>query len=1083
MPPNPASPSPDDLITLNGDHIVEGGRVKRLDTTSGFPVSVDARFSYIQELGHGGAGSTHQAFDSVLQRHVALKFLTSNSAQNAQLLLQEARAQAQLNHEHICPIFEVGESQGQVYLVMQYIDGQPLHKIAPSLTLEQKLLLLQQVCIGLQYAHSIGLLHRDIKPANILVERQASGRYKPYIIDFGLAHIGALHQNSLEQHSHKAGLGTPAYMAPEQFSQAAQFTDRRVDVYSVGATLFHVLSGEHLPVLHDNSQSPQSLQALINQQVEELATHVSADVQTLVATCLQPNLELRYPSARAVAEELTRYLNGEPLKAHHSKRYWLNKKIRKNKTLVALASAIVLTLAGSGGWSWYQSQQQQIRESLLQDFSSQVEQVEAQVRFTTMAPHHNIDATMVQWRQHITSLQQQAAQLGDIATGPAHYAVGRMHYALQEFEHAQQQLELAWKSGFQQPRVAYMLGLTLTELYQQESVIALNIESTKSREARLQQLDIDYRQPALNYLKHGAGETQFDSYGQALSHYLQKDYDKANLALTNANELPSWFYEQYRLGASIQLQLAEQHYNGAQKERAEALYKSAIAMADKGLNVAPNSMAMHNIKANILLRVVVNQSYDQGSPDQTIQSGLAATRLAAQVSENDFQNTILQGEFSYRLSDYLLTKNDTGLRTLNEQDIMFLERTLRSWPGNDHLLRLMGAAYYRKFVTGVRAGEYDEKAINAAMTSFNSISDKSKDFQFYADQGKLFLDIAKRRRHFGLTRSGFFKKAFASFEKAKQIGVENVGMHINYAAALLNLAKVDFNRNSTELLHRAKRELEIVEKDGRFLFATHFYLTRVYYELSELKLNNGELSKGNSVLALEHIAKALMVKGDNYYAWYELIRVRVLDIKAALLSQTIDNLGISKKVIELFDIIKGVQDRFPDHTYSDNNAAYELSNLAESYIRQNRPVEVLLNEAHGYLLSAQEIAPPSQLKLNRAYWLYLNAIAHGLDTRANLIESHTLLTELNYSDHWSLNLKGKVEYQLAKISGKEEPHWYQLSYDDLIQAVKLRNYQYRYHQDLYCLIQLTKDNELTLDEKVTPVPPPVSGGMTKECVV
>ena len=131
------------------------------------PLKTWDRYEIVRPLGQGGMGTVFLARDRKLGRLVALKFLRVPSADAADRLMQEARAQARLDHNHICKVFEVGEFQGQPYIAMEYIDGQPLHLALRKLSLEQKVLLVQQIALAVHSAHSQGILHRDLKPATL----------------------------------------------------------------------------------------------------------------------------------------------------------------------------------------------------------------------------------------------------------------------------------------------------------------------------------------------------------------------------------------------------------------------------------------------------------------------------------------------------------------------------------------------------------------------------------------------------------------------------------------------------------------------------------------------------------------------------------------------------------------------------------------------------------------------------------------------------------------------------------------------------------------------------------------------------
>ncbi len=184
-------------------------------------------------------GAVYRARDRQLQREVALKVLLRQGDESAQRMLREARAQARLDHENICKVFEAGTGDGVCHIAMQFIDGAPLRAAAEQMTLEEKVRVVRQVALALHEAHRQGLVHRDVKPSNIMVEEREGAAPKPYLTDFGIAREVGAAGSTLTG----AIAGTPAFMAPEQASGQVRSLDRRTDVYSLGATLFDVLAG------------------------------------------------------------------------------------------------------------------------------------------------------------------------------------------------------------------------------------------------------------------------------------------------------------------------------------------------------------------------------------------------------------------------------------------------------------------------------------------------------------------------------------------------------------------------------------------------------------------------------------------------------------------------------------------------------------------------------------------------------------------------------------------------------------------------------------------------------------------------
>src|SRR4051794_5252340 len=129
------------------------------------------RYQLVRFLGQGGMGQVFLARDPRLHRDVAIKLVRGDAPDALRRLVAEARAQARVSHERVCEVYEVGEVSGQVYIAMQFIDGEPLSAMAGTLTVEQTAMLVRDAALGVHEAHRAGILHRDIKPSNIMVAR------------------------------------------------------------------------------------------------------------------------------------------------------------------------------------------------------------------------------------------------------------------------------------------------------------------------------------------------------------------------------------------------------------------------------------------------------------------------------------------------------------------------------------------------------------------------------------------------------------------------------------------------------------------------------------------------------------------------------------------------------------------------------------------------------------------------------------------------------------------------------------------------------------------------------------------------
>jgi WD40 repeat protein/tRNA A-37 threonylcarbamoyl transferase component Bud32 len=314
------------------------------------------RFELLGIVGRGAFGTVYKARDPELDRTVAVKVPRAGNLAGAQELvrfLREARSAAQLRHPSIVTIHEVGQRDGLPYLVSDFVQGVTLadQLSARRPGFREAAELVAAVADALQYAHEQGVVHRDIKPSNIMLG--AAGR--PCVMDFGLAKREA---GEITMTVEGQVLGTPAYMAPEQARGEGHAVDGRCDVYSLGVVLYQLLTGE-LPfrgtqrmllhqVLHDEPRSPRSLNDRIPRDLETVC---------LMAMAKEPGR--RYQTAQDFADDLRRWLKGEPIKARPVgawERGWRWAKRRPAAAgLLAVSGVAGLALVGLGvGWLYQQ---------------------------------------------------------------------------------------------------------------------------------------------------------------------------------------------------------------------------------------------------------------------------------------------------------------------------------------------------------------------------------------------------------------------------------------------------------------------------------------------------------------------------------------------------------------------------------------------------------------------------------------------------------------------------------------------------------------------------------------------------------
>jgi serine/threonine protein kinase len=503
------------------------------------PFTVDEKYVIHSTLGQGGSGLVFYATDTVLSRKVAIKFLVHNSPEYLPLLKAEATTQAAIEHKYVCPIYEVNEVNGSIYLVMQYADGALFGKLVKSLSVEQILLLVAKVATGLHAAHQKGVVHRDVKPNNILVVSSDAEGYEPLLIDFGLAF------NSRDVAEGIIKGGTPRFMAPEQAKASTLTIDSRADIFALGATLYYALVGVIPPLV-----MPDAVTNFNDEQGRWQA--LPLDVKAIIQHCMAFDSDKRYPSARVLSEDIHAVLNGEPISIKGQLSYYLLKKLKKHRWLTLAAALVVLTVISAYIKHNDEAVQQGIREQALVAFTDEVKSLEYDAQLTYMSPRHNIEQKKQEWLRVADKIMRESESLGPITQGAAHFAIGRINYTLQDFDSAIFHLKKA-QALHSDPQVGYYLALSLGAEYQHQLRKAQNIENPAAKASKIDALDNAFKLPAMALLTDTESISPLNSYAKALLAFYSGETAKALTLLSSASDLPPWFYHDDVLLGDIML--------------------------------------------------------------------------------------------------------------------------------------------------------------------------------------------------------------------------------------------------------------------------------------------------------------------------------------------------------------------------------------------------------------------------------------------------------------------------------------------------------------------------------------------------
>ncbi len=309
-------------------------------------------YEILEEIGRGGMGVIYRARQQHSRRIVAVKRIFAHQVNSHETLVRfrrEAEAVASLDHPNILPIYEVSESEeGLPFFSMKYATGGSLRAAAPALRVEPRdcVRLMAKVARAIAYAHDKGILHRDLQPGNILLD----GNGEPMVSDFGLAKW--MGENSDLTRTLET-LGTPGYIAPEQAECTAAGLTSAADIYSLGAILFHLLTGRPpfvganvLCVIHQAAVGPAP-------RLRSLAPSLDRDLEIIVARCLEPDRDARYQSAGALADDLEHWLRHEPIRARRVGIFIRGRKwVGRNPTTTMLVGSLIALTAAVGVMFW-----------------------------------------------------------------------------------------------------------------------------------------------------------------------------------------------------------------------------------------------------------------------------------------------------------------------------------------------------------------------------------------------------------------------------------------------------------------------------------------------------------------------------------------------------------------------------------------------------------------------------------------------------------------------------------------------------------------------------------------------------------
>lgn len=849
------------------------------------PVKNWDRYQFVSLLGEGGMGKVYKAYDPLLRRYVALKFIRGDDPELARRFIQEAQAQARVDHANVCRVYEVGEVEEKLYISMQYIEGDPLSRAKKKMELAQKVQVMRDVSEAVHAAHKIGLIHRDLKPTNIMIEKREDGTLHPYVMDFGLAR--EVENSGMTQSG--MIIGTPWFMSPEQ-AESKRDLDHKTDVYGLGATLYDVLLG-HPPF--DGTTGMDVIMKVIHDEPTSLRKsdpQLPKDLDTIVLKALEKEPARRYETAHALANDLQRFLDDEPILARPATvAYKLQKKAKKYKALVAVGAvgiAVAFVLFGINMHTRYQAK---VQARLANQFGSDVKEMENILRIAYMLPLHNTAEDTQQVVEKTQGIEKEMVQMGDPAYGPGNYALGRAALEMRQPYAAKLKLEEAWNSGYHEPVVAYALGRTLGDIYQIKLERARRTTDPELRKAKIQGIENDFLKPAVSYLQIGKKvKTESAEYVEALLAFYDKStpYQEDLKKVESALNRPRWLYETKKLEGDIYRSIGNDFRDRGDQKSATENYDKARESYLATINVGRSDVIGYegicDLENDILF---FNLEYGK-DPKPPFESAIDSCGKAIDAKPDSVTAHDLIADAYVTYSRYLFDHGEDPIDLLTKGD-QHASASLKIDPSDYEAYGLRAISKYILGQIASYAGKDPRKNYNQSVADFQkALEHESADADKWINLGDAYLALARYDFDTGAGTSPFVQQTIDAFKKAIE---QNPKLPEPYC----NIGEVQWRKGLSEMsggqdprdsLKQAIRNLELSLQVNPDFALAHEHMGIAQSILSEYDLKKGIDPTASLTAAIDSYRKAIAANPDIPDLYNNLGEAYRHQIRYALLS-------------------------------------------------------------------------------------------------------------------------------------------------------------------------------------------------------
>ncbi len=761
-------------------------------------------YEILSVLGRGGMGVVYKAKQKRLNRIVALKMILGGlhaSDEDLRRFRQEAEASARLQHPNIVQIHEIGEVDGKPYFSLEYADGGSLagkmaNEPQPAFAAAQ---LIEILARAMHYAHQRGVVHRDLKPANILLATPAPDGSSmapastfgiPKVTDFGLAKRMDV---DLGQTQTGAILGTPSYMAPEQAGGRIREIGPCTDIYALGAILYDLLTGR--PPFKANTLADTLRQVQMTEPVSpgRLQPQVPRDLATVCLKCLNKEPKKRYESSLALAEDLGRFLSGEPIHARPTSLF--ERAIKWSKRRPALAAMIavsVLSFVALGVGGWYSAWS-------LFNANQQIRAANDLAKAERDRAEDNLDQALEAIDGVLTQVSVDLTEV-PLMEKPR---IKLLNKALALFKHLDRPDQKSAKARFKTARANERRG----EVQNLFDKLSDSEEAYKNAETELKELLADapqqpeyrtelartYHNEGLLFRKKGLIKDAQQSFEQAVTQResLAREFPE------NINDARDLAQSTYWLGTTLA------RTKGGQK-KAEECYRSAIDMQKKLLAMKPDGADSKDQMRDIerdqarMLNNLGMMLGQMGQRKSAIDTFVSAVNIQARLASRYPDIPTIRREQARTLHNLAIQQWLTeGMKTSAEETfekaIKLLETLVREFPSVPAYRDELAGVYRTQGILLQDNAKPDEaeEALNEAMEIHQALVTQFPEIPAY--QSKLSDDLQSlgvlyKEDSKSLQFERFYQQALALQAKLIEHNPENAEYRLSRAQTLKGLA-------------------------------------------------------------------------------------------------------------------------------------------------------------------------------------------------------------------------------------------------------------------------------------------------------